>query len=114
MLCFLKDVCDERYCCYKLLGSRPEPVISVKGECLESQDPGWRRWRARASPTRRGPPRPGLAATQAARAVSRKLRPGWVAEKLLELIDCGREESSSLSVVMGTLKSIVKTVAETC
>lgn len=54
-----------------------------------------------------------LAAPQE-RRVSRKLRRGRVAEKLLELIDCGHEESGSISVVMGTLKSIVKTVAETC
>lgn len=66
-----------------------------------------------ASPPNRVVPAGGLAAPHA-RRVSRKLRRGRVAEKLLELIDCGREETGSISVVMGTLKSIVKTVAETC
>lgn len=74
---------------------------------------GWHRPLTAWSPRGGGGEQGGLAAPQE-RRVSRKLRRGRVAEKLLELIDCGHEESGSISVVMGTLKSIVKTVAETC
>lgn len=67
---------------------------------------GWHRPLTARSPR-------GAGSGPAARRVSRKLRRGSAAQKLLELIDCGHEESGSISVVMGTLKSIVKTVAET-
>lgn len=51
------------------------------------------------------------------RRVSRKLWRSRAARKLLELIDCGREERGSVAVVMGTLKASSKQLqkaAELC